>query len=124
MKGHCYKGDVTTIPDSPFCKLVQPPGQVITPAESIRVGSLCSVVRTSRLTQEYVKELLSAKAKRGVNYSTEGIRIAAAEASATLCSPPNALSLRIEPTDFTCMPTPPPPGPPARICALTKNQKF
>lgn len=123
MKGHCYKGNVTTIPDTPFCKVRQPPGQSITPVQSIRVNSMCNVVSTSRLTQDYVKSLLAAKDVRGKNYVTEGTRIAALEASSAICSPPDPLSLRIKPTDYTFLPTPPPPGPPAR-CALTKNQKF
>lgn len=121
-KAYCYKGAASTIPDAPYCKVSQPPGQVITPPESIRVSAIC-YVQTSRLTQEYVKKLLAAKASQGNNYLTENTRVLALQERIEACNPIDPLVSRIEPINTTCLPIPPPPGPPAR-CVLTKNQKF
>jgi hypothetical protein len=121
MRGYCYKN--TNFPgDVPFCKVRQSGAQIaITPPESIRVSTNAST--NTRLTQEYVKALLAAKAAKGLNYATEDARILALQASTAACVPPDALSSRIPAINTNCLPIPPPPGPPAR-CALTKNQKY
>jgi hypothetical protein len=126
MKGCCYKGNTTSFPvDTPSCNpsylsTINKP--VITQPESSRVSAICNVRASSRLTQDYVKQLLSKATV--TNYSSEDARVSAVQQGAINCGNSDPFSLRIPPTDFTCIPTPPPPGPPARICVLTKNQKF
>jgi len=126
MKSCCYKGNTTSFPvDTPSCNptYVNPTNKaVITPSESSRLTSLCNVRATTRLTQEYVKKLLSASSK--LNFSSEDARVSAVQQGAINCGTSQPFSLRIPPTDFACVPMPPPPGPPAKICVLTKNQKF
>jgi hypothetical protein len=122
LRSCCYKGNSINFPgDTSFCKLKQPVGIAITPPQSTRVNAYA--IKANRLTQTYVKSLLAAKAIRTINYPTESTRIAAVEATAAACAPPNPLSLRIQPINTNCLPIPPPPGPPAS-CALTKNQKY
>ena len=126
MKGCCYKGNTTSFPvDTHSCSstdstnIHQP---IITPLESSRVNSICNVRSSKRLTQEYVRQLLSRPTN--INYSSEDARVSAVQTGAIKCGRSDPFSLRITPTDLTFIPMPPPPGPPAKICVLTKNQKF
>jgi hypothetical protein len=121
MKTQCYKGNVTSFQSETSCclkpiRLSTPTDTiVITPPESTRINTICGT-SSRKMTQEYVKSLLSTT-------NTNICQNISPAQTITMTNVPFFTS-RIEPTDLKFVPTPPPPGPPARPCVLTKNQKM
>jgi hypothetical protein len=116
-KKHVDNGPVTAYCCSPYKETVQAP---ITPTSGSRTDDLALGCNQKQgVTIARVQALL---ATVGTRYKSGTERVMSIQQQVIACSATNGIPIPI--IIEQCPPLPAPPGPPARICVLTKNQKY